>query len=142
MATYILRDIPPHIWQPFADRAKQEGWPLRPLLYQLMSDYATGLVGPTKPAPAPPPGLPRFALRPVASIGHGASMENARVCQYEVTGLPHPWRALIADYDGGWHTLLIDENVGSRQSDWTREAHVSAEAALEDLLDRIFHRML
>ena len=52
MPTYILRDLPPDLWARAKERAQADGWPLRPLFLQLLEDYATGRIRPTKAPPA------------------------------------------------------------------------------------------
>lgn len=67
MATYVLRDLPQGVWDTFKARGQREGWPLRALFLQLMSDYGAGLITPsTKPGHRPESGL----LRVQCSNGH------------------------------------------------------------------------
>jgi hypothetical protein len=54
MPNYILRDVPPELWAGVQERAKADGWPLRPLLLALMKDYAEGTIRPTSPVPRVP----------------------------------------------------------------------------------------
>ena len=42
MPQYVMRDIPTDLWARFTSRARAQGWPLRPLFFQMMSDYASG----------------------------------------------------------------------------------------------------
>jgi hypothetical protein len=41
MSSYILRDLPPELWARARERAAREGLPLRPLLLELLEEYAT-----------------------------------------------------------------------------------------------------
>lgn len=56
MPQYILRDLPDD-WGQVKARAEQDGWPMRPLILQLLRDYAAGRIQPS--VPPPPPRSPR-----------------------------------------------------------------------------------
>ena len=56
MPQYILRDLPPRLWQDVRERAHRDGWPLRALILQLLQDFADERVTPSGPAPMPPSG--------------------------------------------------------------------------------------
>jgi hypothetical protein len=58
MATYMLRDVPPEIWEPLQRRVHSDGWHLRRLILQLIEDYGAGRISPsTKPETTPPHGM-------------------------------------------------------------------------------------
>jgi hypothetical protein len=54
MPQYILRDIPPAFWDRVKARALLDGWPLRPLILQLLEDYADGKLAPSARPPLQP----------------------------------------------------------------------------------------
>lgn len=54
MPSYVLRDLPPEVWEQFRARASAEGWPLRALFLELIREYASGAISPTV-APIPMP---------------------------------------------------------------------------------------
>ena len=58
MPEYVLRNVDPHLWSRFTERANCDGWPIKALVVSLMDDYANGVVTPTQP---PPQELPEFA---------------------------------------------------------------------------------
>jgi hypothetical protein len=58
LAEYTLRDVDPHIWSLFTERADREGWPTRPLLVSLMDAYGRGDIS---LAATPPRQLPQWA---------------------------------------------------------------------------------
>jgi hypothetical protein len=51
MAKFTLHDIPPDLWADFTTKATEEGWPVRPLLTQLMRDYVADRIRPSELAP-------------------------------------------------------------------------------------------
>lgn len=53
MATYILRDIPVGLWTAVKDRSHRQGWPVRPLLLDLLQQYADGRISPSGPPQRP-----------------------------------------------------------------------------------------
>lgn len=69
MPTYVLRDVPPDLWETFKQRSRQDGWPLRPLLLQLIADYATGRLHLSTVPPQ----------RPNPPIGHLSGDEGWRI---------------------------------------------------------------
>jgi hypothetical protein len=44
MPSYILRNIPPDMWEQFKARAEREGIPMRALILLLIEAYADGKV--------------------------------------------------------------------------------------------------
>lgn len=52
MSTYILRDLPPELWEKAKQRAERDGWPLRALLLQLLDDYGAVRIHPTTRPPS------------------------------------------------------------------------------------------
>ena len=57
MPSYILRDLPPDLWDKFRKRAELQRWPLRALILHLLELYADGkiqLAGEPPPRPGPP----------------------------------------------------------------------------------------
>ncbi len=58
MPEYTLRNVDPHLWSQFTERANREGWPTRALIATLMKAYACGDFTPPEP---PPTELPQFA---------------------------------------------------------------------------------
>ena len=57
MASYVLKELPPDVWERFRKRSRMEGWSLSPLLIQLMREYCDGRIT----LSAQPPALPASA---------------------------------------------------------------------------------
>lgn len=57
MPSYILRDLPPDLWDKFRQRAELQQWPLRALILHLFELYATDQIQ-LKKAPPPRPDRP------------------------------------------------------------------------------------
>lgn len=57
MPEYVLRNLDPHVWSSFTERASREGWQIRPLISSLIESYASGQF---TPSAAPPVVFPLF----------------------------------------------------------------------------------
>jgi hypothetical protein len=186
MPEYTLRNVDPHVWSQFINRAKSEGWPTRAIFSALMEAYSAGRFTPATLPPVDMPqygwlrgyyrdmlardpkiaeastaeqwdrltatvadsraGLswhdvdavpiadrdqtlqwlaatsvgvdrPGFTLRAIAHAYEGPDRRERRAFQYEVLGLPPGQQAMIADFNGGWRTLLIPDGE-TRSRDW------------------------
>src|SRR5229473_2121247 len=51
MPEYTLREVDPHVWSLFTERAGREGWPTKALLVKLMDAYGRGDVSVGTPPP-------------------------------------------------------------------------------------------
>jgi hypothetical protein len=103
MPSFLIRDIHPAQWAALDARAKREGWPLRPLILQLLADYADGRISPSH---GPAPGVRRWqlTLQGADTFGAGGNLAGRQALQYDVGGLPLGQHAVIVDAgDGtGW----------------------------------------
>lgn len=86
MPQYTLREVDPHIWSLFTERAGREGWPTKALLVKLMDAYGRGDVNIGTP---PPKQLPQWAwLR-------AYYREVARAESFTDLDVNAQWRALV-----------------------------------------------
>lgn len=91
MPQYTLREVDPHIWSLFIERAGREGWPTKALLVKLMDAYGRGDVSIGTP---PPKQLPQWAwLR-------AYYREVARADSFRDLDVDARWRALVMHVAG------------------------------------------
>ena len=106
MASYILRDLPPDIWDHAKARAQRDGWPLRALILRLLEDYGTGRMTPS--------GEPPLQAQPVAErcpVCHGPAVTSRH---------PHDPSVRVITCKRCFHPFEIEETFA------TYLAHVHA----------------
>jgi ribosomal protein S27E len=121
MLKYEIRDVPPEIWKPFRERAEQEGWHLRALLLQLMTDYSQGAIDPTiAPTPRPYRGIMNVRC-PNCDNASTINLRKADVALVLKTGVvPCP-------YCG--HPIVLAHQDLADLSAWARTANPVGERA-------------
>lgn len=125
MATFMLRDVPDHLWTRVKARAKRDRLLLQPLLLRLLSSYAEH-------------GLPRRPARLELRLKPGPWKTGATAYFYDVGGLPEGHRAVVSRVTGAWR--YVHESPGSSRYE-SPEAFESPERALVALRRRIAQRL-